>query len=619
MGAASRISRFFAAWLVLTPVLVGCGDEHPPPPPVDGGVTNPCEGMAAGLICIGDTALSCGADGTEEGREDCAASGNVCARGLGCRRCVPNTVSCDGETPQVCNPEGSDFDRGEACDVSGGLHCSPSGCRDLCAEAETSQSYIGCEYYPVTTRNSQLAQEFEFAVVVANPSLVDAEVVIERAGAEVARATVAPGGLETMKLPWVEELRNPTGGGSVLVQDGAYHLTSEVPVTVYQFNPLDYRRDGDCAMEPMEMLGDGECFSFTNDASLLLPAHVLTGSYLAVSRPTHLLRLGMDYGALPGFVAIVGVDDAPVTVEVTSSANVLPGTGSGGVMGMAPGDTQSFTLARGDVLELASSVPGTECPGGWEDEPGYDASYCLLGPEWDLTGTEIRATGPVAVIGGHDCTFVPHDRWACDHLEEAIFPVEALGTEVLVAPTRALRGEPNLLRVVSAAAGNEITFEPAIAPATTLQRGAFMEVELDQAVKVTGSGPILVAQYLVGQDYNGIGTGGIRGNGDPSMALAIPTEQFRSSYVFLAPETYNDSLMNLIAPSGATVVLDGELVSGFSPIEGTTMSRTARPIRGGVHTIEGTAPFGILVYGFGSYTSYFYPGGLDLRLISPPI
>jgi hypothetical protein len=49
------------------------------------------------------------------------------------------------------------------------------------------------------------------------------------------------------------------------------------------------------------------------------------------------------------------------------------------------------------------------------------------------------------------------------------------------------------------------------------------------------------------------------------------------------------------------------------------MQRARTPIGGGAHRIEGTAPFGILVYGFGSYTSYMYPGGLDLREIAPPI
>jgi len=45
--------------------------------------------------------------------------------------------------------------------------------------------------------------------------------------------------------------------------------------------------------------------------------------------------------------------------------------------------------------------------------------------------------------------------------------------------------------------------------------------------------------------------------------------------------------------------------------------QTARvTIRPGVHQVLSTQPFGIIVYGFGSYTSYMYPGGLDLRVIN---
>ena len=36
------------------------------------------------------------------------------------------------------------------------------------------------------------------------------------------------------------------------------------------------------------------------------------------------------------------------------------------------------------------------------------------------------------------------------------------------------------------------------------------------------------------------------------------------------------------------------------------------------HEIHGIAPFGLLVYGYGSRTSYMYPGGLDLHIVSIP-
>ena len=38
----------------------------------------------------------------------------------------------------------------------------------------------------------------------------------------------------------------------------------------------------------------------------------------------------------------------------------------------------------------------------------------------------------------------------------------------------------------------------------------------------------------------------------------------------------------------------------------------------GPHSITGDHAFGVYVYGFGSYTSYFVPGGLDFRPITPP-
>lgn len=35
----------------------------------------------------------------------------------------------------------------------------------------------------------------------------------------------------------------------------------------------------------------------------------------------------------------------------------------------------------------------------------------------------------------------------------------------------------------------------------------------------------------------------------------------------------------------------------------------------GNHMIQGNQAFGITVYGYGQYTSYWYPGGLDLNTI----
>ena len=104
------------------------------------------------------------------------------------------------------------------------------------------------------------------------------------------------------------------------------------------------------------------------------------------------------------------------------------------------------------------------------------------------------------------------------------------------------------------------------------------------------------------------------------MTIAVPTEQFRRQYLFVAPTTFDENWVNLVAPSGADIELDGEPVTAdsFEPIgsSGYGVARL-RLSQSDVHTVEGGASFGATVYGYGQYTSYMYPGGLDLQRLAP--
>lgn len=110
-------------------------------------------------------------------------------------------------------------------------------------------------------------------------------------------------------------------------------------------------------------------------------------------------------------------------------------------------------------------------------------------------------------------------------------------------------------------------------------------------------------------------------SGDPAMALAVPSEQFRTSYLFHAPTNYESNYVDVTAPAGASVSLDGGAPLTFTPIgtSGFGLSRvqglTAGPGNDGNHNIQGDMAFGITVYGYGQYTSYWYPGGLNLDKI----
>lgn len=584
--------------------------------------------MPGQTVCEGTSAITCDEGGQITSRVECADMGQLCVAGQGCVVCTPGTIRCDGETVLRCNADGSAETRGETCDAAAGDRCSAGGCAPLCEQAVAERSYLGCEYVAVPTVNNELDAVFSFALVIANPQLVPAIVTIARGEDFAQTVIVGPNALEVVVLPWVDALRRPTvttattlSFHSARVEDGAYRVRSDVPVTVHQFNPLSYLALEDCATGFDPAPSDGQCNSYTNDASLLLPVHALTGSYLVMSRATHYVATSTGEGGSPGFVAIVNTDETPALVTVRTRSYVLASP-DGSIEAHAPGDTFEVTIAPGEVVELLSDIPDG-CPVAMEPDPRTDEiRYCDVGSDYDLTGTEIISNQQLAVFSGHNCAFVPYDKWACDHLEEQIFPAEVLGTSAVSPLAYQQRGEPNLLRVVSASDGNTITFSPAPeeGPETiVLDRGEHVEVTVQRATRVTGTAPILAARFFVGQDYAGLGTSSSGAPGDPSMGLLVPDAQWRNQYVFLAPDTYSDTYIDVIAAMGARVELDGQVIGTLREATGTSVTTATIAIRPGVHRLTSPLPIGAHVYGFGSYTSYLAPAGLDLREIADPL
>lgn len=608
---------------------MGC-DARPPVSSRDGGGdadTPPtsCLPGTSGFHCVGSEAIECNADGTVASRSDCSATSQVCVDGLGCRTCRPNSFRCNGNDVERCNDSGTGYEPHMTCDAGAGRMCNSviGACTSACDDAAATNSYIGCEYWPVTTLNSQVAgEDFSPAVVVANPQASSVNVTVSGPGGFNQTRTVAAGATETIELPWVAALKQEfRTEASTLVRGGAYRLVSTLPVTVYQFNPLQYQITttsgffgDDCAGADPLNPNDGLCHSFSNDASLLLPTHVLTGNYIVLSRPTMMNSQTGGTSSSPGFFAVVGASSTPVTVDILFRGRVVAST-DGQVRAFAPGESGTFTLNQGDVLQIVAGSPSSCTPGRTE----MGISYCVVSDDYDLSGSEIRATGPVQVIGGHNCSFVPYDRFACDHLEEALFPLEAWGTETIVSKSQPPMGraEPNVVRIISGADNNTITFDPPVGGGSvTLNRGQVAEFEVTESFRATGTQAFLLGQFIVGQSY--LASTPIDAEGDPSMSLGVPSEQFRTSYTFLAPTTYPTNFVNVTAPSGATVTLDGAPVSGFAPVGGSGFSVAQVSIPSGPHTITSSVPFGIVVYGYGQFTSYMYPGGLDFEEINIP-
>jgi hypothetical protein len=110
--------------------------------------------------------------------------------------------------------------------------------------------------------------------------------------------------------------------------------------------------------------------------------------------------------------------------------------------------------------------------------------------------------------------------------------------------------------------------------------------------------------------------------GDPSESFSTAVEQYRTRYLFLAPDDYDVSFADVVAPIGAQLTLDGAPVTAaLDPIGGRGFG-VARinlgPGLAGAHELISNKRIGLQVIGYGSYTSYQYPGGLDLKPIAPP-
>jgi hypothetical protein len=249
-------------------------------------------------------------------------------------------------------------------------------------------------------------------------------------------------------------------------------------------------------------------------------------------------------------------------------------------------------------------------------------TYCDLADGYDLTGTTITASKPVAVFGGHNCDFVPFNKYGCDHLEEQLLPLHTWGQQYVGANV-SVNSDPTLWRVVSGAAGNLIQLEPPITDAitgttvsqVTLDAGELLEFITAQSFAATGDAAFMMAGFMVGGNYSSTGT---TQPGDPSMSMAVPVAQFRKSYTFLAPESYDDNYVNVIGRVGSSIVLDGATSAELTAIGSSGWGTATLAIAGGTHTIttDAAAGCGIQVYGVGSYTSYMFPGGLNLAPIN---
>lgn len=484
----------------------------------------------------------------------------------------------------------------------------PDGDPTTCYEAEWRMTYVGCDFWP-TVEPNYVGKHFDYAVVVSNAGDVSAEITIERDGTPVQSGQVPAYEARTFYLPWVDELKHWTGMcdtdpsvsrpsfASRRVPGSAYHLTSSVPVTVYQFNPIEYGPDGgpegkDWGPCLSCMFG---CHSYTNDASLLIPSTAMTGNY----RITAPAGQNTEDVTQPGYFSITGIQDStPVRIQVGRLGQVL---GGDDIPDASSGEILDLIVHRGEVIRIVGT------------------------PTTDLSGTLINAMGPIQVISGAPCHQIPETYTACDHMEETVFPVETLGKRYFVTVPTNPRGTPigHVVRLYGNVNETHLTYRPSApegAPAV-IHAGDIVDLGIiEDDFEVEGDHEFAVTSFQLG---SGLADPGhlVDYHGDPAQSNFYAVEQFRRRYVFLAPNDYDFSFIDVVMPDGTSLNLDGVPVSGTTTPIASGYSVTRLPLgpgRQGGHILEADNPVGLQVMGYGFATSYQYPGGLDLTQISEP-
>ena len=481
-----------------------------------------------------------------------------------------------------------------------------------CAEAMQARTYVGCDYWATVTGNV-VPEIFDFAIVVSNSGETAASVKVTGPNGVDLDVNVAPRTLEKVFLPWVPALKGPAYGAgsdstafeaSILAKKSAYHVVSSVPVVVYQFSPLEYAGKGGPSGKSWagcpEIAGAGTgCFSYSNDASLLMPSTAWTGSYrvTGIHGSSAEIPFQGKQGVLGSYAAITASQDGTkVKLLLGAKAKVLAGSG---IPAGNPGDVVEVTLDAGDVAQIVTEK----------------------GDEFDLSGSLVESDKPVQVISGIQCTNVPPDKPACDHLEETVLPAEALGKQyVITTPTRPSGGSgAHVVRFVGNRDGTGLTYAPykPVGCPDTLAAGEVAQCDgavVDDII-VTGTQEFGVTTFMVGSTM--YEANNPKAKGDPSQTIFASTEQFRRSYLFLNPDDYDVSYAVIVGPESAAPVLDGEPLTDGKPLaEGFAVWRAT--VSTGSHTLTSTQPVGLQAMGYGAFTSYQFPGGLDAKRIAPP-
>ena len=570
--------------------------------------------------------------------------------------CTPSSTRCaDDTTVEACDECGTSYQFARDCFADDETTvCDLGQCISQCDFIEKRKTYIGCEYWAVDLDNAFVpagggnfidADGKPFAVVVSNPSLdLTAEVSITKRslvnGVEVddvvATREVAPGALE-VSLHFYSSASDRTGiplsdiQGTMIGYE-SFKVESTLPIVAYQFNPLDNET------------------VYSNDASLLFPTSSLGTEYWVMTRR-------QTFDRLKGYLTVVAVLPGETEVTVTlpprtleNPLETLAGVNVDDSAQQIPpldgGESITFTLRQGQISTSRRTVPAptSRAPasprtsimifggGGWNASDdscvfreSFDDWVCQAAPDLDRALRERRGRAASSSARTVTCAPTTSSTRCCR---------STMGRNWRDALSRAATGHGGSRAEDDTSVqllGLPDTWDfPDLIPSPsrrefTLDAGGWVDFQSAVDFEISASRPIMVGQFLAAEFAPYPRTNDINapahadaGTGVPAFILAVPVEQYRTDYTFLAPRGFERDYVTVTAPITAEVRFDGRVIDEEEWIDfGRGDFRVARLlVEDGAHSITSDEPAGIMVHGYDSFVSYGFAGGLDLRDIS---
>lgn len=551
-------------------------------------------GVLAGLV------VACGPSARSNGDDDDVVDANC---QFSCSADLHSIIDCNGNEVMAC---------------AGTTACDPQTfvCTDACASAELNKRSIGCDYYATDMELQSTSNDYCFAAIVANTWTTPAKINVRYMGAPqtVASFTRIPTGTGAgiTYAPYDPNTGIPPGEVAILFLSGSTGGNVPCPITpavptagrngTYIGNSFNIRSDVPVVAYEINPYGGGR--AAVTAASLLLPTSAWDVNYVAVN-------VSAAASGSPSMNIVAKNDGTVVTMTPVAAVN-----GGTGVPAGTAGQPITISLNAGQHAQITQSA--------------------------ELTGSAISATGPIGFMAGHECMNVPVGTSYCDHGEQMVPPVKALGSRnvgVMYRP-RAPSETSTIWRLVGAVDGTTLTYSTPVGGPATLDAGQSVTFETGTPFVVTSQDkdhPFMLFTYMSGSTRYESGTG------DPDFVYDVPPEQYLRSYVFFTDPTYPITNLVVVRTRGT----DGQFhdvmidcvgaVPTWTPIDGdhefarvdltTGNFMSVGTCSTGRHEASSDAPFGLQVWGWGTMStspttqnvSYGYPGGMNVQQINDVI